>query len=195
MSSDKIWLRPRPLSNDFCIDSNPIVNGKLLLIASKWAGRESIGKKIPEKKIDINPIAKLMIFPTLKSIIKDAANSPIPINGNELYINRAKNIGMSKNEIPKPKKIFPIKMYINIRNIDLVKVSAYEENKIVNMDVFVSIRASKVPCVWATLISLENTDIEENIKSIRAIPISMLKNSICLDVLSPPSEKFEPFNA
>lgn len=172
-----------------------MVKGKPFPINSKWVGRESIEKKIPEKKIDINPTAKLMMLPILKIIIKDAANRPMPINGNELYINRAKKIGMSKYEIPTPKKNFPRKIYMNIRNIDLVKVSAYDESKIVNMDVFVSIRASNVPYVWANLISLENTDIEENIKSIRAIPISMLKNSICLVVLlSPPSETFESFN-
>lgn len=65
-----------------------------------------------------------MMLPTLKSIIKDAANKPTPIKGNELYINRVKKIGMSKYKIPTPKKIFPINIYINIRNMDLAKVSA-----------------------------------------------------------------------
>ena len=50
-------------------------------------------------------------------------------------------------------------------------------NYIINIDVFVIIRASNVPYVWANLISLENTDIEENIKSISATPIIILKNS------------------
>ena len=53
-------------------------------------------KKIPEKKMDVNPTIKLIMFPTLNIIIKDAAIKPIPIKGIELYINRAKKIGMSK---------------------------------------------------------------------------------------------------
>ena len=55
----------------------------------------------------LTPI-RLIIFPTLKRIIKDAAIRPIPIKGIELYINRAKKIGISKYEISMPKIIFPI---------------------------------------------------------------------------------------
>ena len=46
--------------------------------------------------MDVNPTIKLIMFPTLNIIIKDAAIKPIPIKGIELYINRAKKIGMSK---------------------------------------------------------------------------------------------------
>ena len=45
------------------------------------------------------------------------------------------------------------------------------------IEVLVNIKASKVPYVWAKRTSLENTDIEENIKSIKAIPTKILKNS------------------
>ena len=45
------------------------------------------------------------------------------------------------------------------------------------MGVLVTIKASKVPNDWAKRISLENTDMEENMKSISAIPINILKNS------------------
>ena len=62
---------------------------------------------MPEKKIDVKPTIKLIIFPTLNRIIKDAAIKPIPINGIELYINRAKKMGISKYEISIPKIIFP----------------------------------------------------------------------------------------
>ena len=61
--------------------SKPIVRGKLLLIPANTLGKLSIEKKIPEKKIDVRPVKRVIIFPTLKSIMKDAAISPIPMKG------------------------------------------------------------------------------------------------------------------
>ena len=52
-------------------------------------------KKIPEKKIDVKPTIKLIIFPTLKRIIKDAAIRPIPIKGLNCILIE-KKIGISR---------------------------------------------------------------------------------------------------
>ena len=52
--------------------------------------------------------------------------------------------------------------------IDLKKVLAYDENIIVNGDVFVIKTPSKVPVVCAILTSLEKTFKDESIKSIEA---------------------------
>ena len=74
-----------------------------------------------------------------------------------------------------PKKTLLIRKYKNILKNDLEKVSAYDDKRIVKIDVFVNIKLSNVPWFWANLISLEKTDIDENIKSINAIPIKKLK--------------------
>ena len=52
-----------------------------MLISANTLGKLSIEKKIPEKKIDVRPVKRVIIFPTLKSIMKDAAISPIPMKG------------------------------------------------------------------------------------------------------------------
>ena len=74
---------------------------------------------------------------------------------------------------------------MQIRNIDLQNVIAKEDIKMTKIDVFVTIKASNVPKVWADLTSLEKTDIEENIKSIKAIPTIALKKLKCWIATSP----------
>ena len=69
-----------------------------------------MGKKIPDKEIEIKPMNKFTILPTLKIITKDAEIIPSAINGIDPYIVNIMNNGTLKISIFISKIKMPIKI-------------------------------------------------------------------------------------
>ena len=137
-------------------------------------GKIDIGKKAPENIAENKEIKRLKGSPCLNKIIKDADIRPRPIKGRIVKIIIIKKINISDIFI----SILRINTEIPIYSITLIKVfinmKLYEESMIVNIDILANMNVSNVPKVCASRTSLEKTDIDDIIKSIRIIPTNKL---------------------